>query len=206
MRLPVVILLGILATHCLAQSPEKAAERYFAALAESDEDKLAASVFEPSAERIGKSIIAAAPMFHHKGATEFFEMIFDRVPPPAEIAAMTPIQAFAAYMCDPLPNNPDDVTDRTVLGVVYERDDLAHVVYRVDGMPSLGETHRDLLTCAKSDRDWQVIVPSQVWEAYMSYLLRPAMAKLSEGNAEQTHALEPAAQPRSDGTSSPPAQ
>ena len=188
MRFILAGLFASFAANCLGQSPEKATEQYFAALAESNKEQLVATVFEPSAERIGKSIIAAAPMFHRKGETEFLELIFDRVPEPEEIVAMKPVQAFAEYMCDPLPDDPNDITNRTVLGVVFEREDLAHVVYRVEGMPNLGETSRDIVTCIHRDEEWRVVVPSQVWEAYMNYTLQPAMAKLSEGNAEQPHA------------------
>jgi hypothetical protein len=206
MRYLIAILISIVACVCHAQSPEKTAERYFTALAESDKDKLSAVVFEPSASRIGKSIIAAAPMFHRKDATDFLEMIFDRVPTPAEIAAMTPMQAFAEYMCDPVPENAADVTTRKVLGVVYERDDLAHVVYGVDGMPEPGGAKRDLISCIKHDGQWRIIVSSKVWEAYLVYVLRPAMDALPNSDAEQSHPPEPADGPASRGDSSPPAR
>ena len=201
MNYPAMLLLVFSATSCLAQSPEQAAARYFAALAKSDKAALSSIVFEPSANRIGKSIIAAAPMFRRKGDSEFFEMIFDRVPEPSEIAAMTPMEAFTEYMCDPLPDDPADIAQRKVLGVVYERDDLAHVVYRVDGLPNLGETHRDLVTCINRDSEWRVVVSFRVWQAYMNHLLRPAMARLSDGGAESSHAAEPAVQPHSEGES-----
>ena len=118
-------------------NPAKVAERYFEALADSDKDAIAKVVYEPSAARIGKSILASAPMFRRKGNSDFFEMIFDRVPSPAELAAMSPTQAFAEYVCDPLPDDPAYVTAREILGVVQENDRLAHVVYRVQGMPNL---------------------------------------------------------------------
>lgn len=175
-----------LTTACPPQSPEEVAEQYFEALVESDKDKLTEVVFEPSADRIGKSIIAAAPMLRRKGATEFFEMVFDRVPTSAEISAMSPVQACVEYMCDPPPKDSQNRTKRSVLGVVYENDDLAHVVYRVDGIPNLGETKRDLVTCINHGGSWRVVIPFQVWEAYLNYTLRPSMAKLSEGDAEQS--------------------
>ncbi len=163
MKALVPILLLAATSICRAETPELAATRYFDALAKSDKDALVKTVFEPSATRIGKSIIAASPMFHRKGHTDFFEMIFDRVPTPAEISAMTSIEAFAEYMCDPPPEEPENATKRKLLGVVREGDQLAHVVYSVDGIGNLGEKDRDVLTCIKHNGQWRVVVSFQVW-------------------------------------------
>jgi len=175
---------------CIAQSPEKTVAQFFKALSESDKDLLVKVVHEPNATRIGKSIIAAAPMFHRKKVTAFFEMIFDRVPTPAEIAKMSPMQAFAEYMCDPVPDDPSTISKRTILGTITEGESLAHVVYRVDGLARLGEKHRDVVTCIKHNGEWRVVIYNQVWEAYMNYMLRPAMARLSDGKPEQRDELQ----------------
>lgn len=185
-----VVFLAVTAT-CCAETPEQTATRYFDALAKSDKDALMKLVFEPSATRIGKSILAASPTFHRKGNTDFFEMIFDRAPTPAEISSMTPFEAFAEYMCDPPSEESGDATKRTILGVVHEGDQLAHVVYSVDGIPNLGEKDRDVLTCISHNGQWRVVVSFQVWEAYMNYMLRPAMARLSDGEAEKPDGREP---------------
>ncbi|PQO33116.1 hypothetical protein [Blastopirellula marina] len=190
-RTLVIVLNLAVASFGWAESPEQAATKYFEALEKSNKEALAEVVFEPSANRIGKSILAAGSMFRRKGQTEFFEMIFERVPSPAEMEAMTPIEAFAEYMCDPLPEDPADVTKRKILGVVPEGEEIAHVVYSVDGIPNLGEKSRDVITCVNQEGKWRVVVSTQVWEAYMNYLLRPAMARLSDGKAEQTKEGEP---------------
>uniref|UniRef100_UPI003568B154 hypothetical protein n=1 Tax=Novipirellula sp. TaxID=2795430 RepID=UPI003568B154 len=149
MKFALLILCLSMPAVCTAQSPEAAASAYFDAMANSDKKALIDVVHEPSATRIGKSIIAASPKFHRSGNTDFFEMIFERVPSLAEIQAMSPVQAFAEYMCEPPPPDENITTTRTILGSVNEGDSLAHVVYRVNGMPNLSEKSRDVLACVK---------------------------------------------------------
>jgi hypothetical protein len=169
---------------CAAQTPDDAARTFFDALAKSDKNALIDVVHEPSATRIGKSIIAASPMLRRSGDTGFFEMIFDRVPSPVEIEAMSPVQAFAEYMCEPSDPDANHGATRTILGTVPEGDSLAHVVYRVDGMPNLAEKSRDVMTCVKHNGEWRVVVSPRVWDAYMNFMLQPAMAQLSGAKAE----------------------
>jgi hypothetical protein len=188
MKIALLILCISMSTVSAAQTPEAAAKDYFDALAKSDKKALVDVVHEPSATQIGKSIIAASPMFRRSGHTGFFDMIFDRVPSAAEIEAMSPVQAFAEYMCEPTPPEEDSPTTRTILGSVAEGDSLAHVVYRVNGMPNLSEKSRDVLTCVKQNESWRVVVSPRVWDAYMNFMLQPAMARLSGKKAEQSDA------------------
>ena len=188
---PLVLCLSI-STVAAAQSPEAAARAYFDALAKSDKKALVGVVHEPSATRIGKSIPAASPMFRRSGDSDFFEMIFERVPSPAEIETMSPVQAFAEYMCEPKETEEDNPVVRTILGSVAEDDSLVHVVYRVNGMPNLSEKSRDVLTCVKHSGEWRVVVSPRIWDAYMNFMLQPAMARLSGKKAEQSDVPESA--------------
>ena len=117
-------------------------------------------------------------------------MIFDRVPSAAEIEAMSPVHAFAEYMCEAELSEEDAPTTRTILGTVAEGDSLAHVVYRVNGMPNLAEKSRDVVTCVKHKGNWRIVVSPRVWDAYMAFMLEPAMARLSGTKAEQSDATE----------------
>jgi len=184
MKIASFILCLLVPMSCGAQSPEDAVKAYFDALAQSNKEQLVKIVHEPGATRIGKSIIAASPMFHRTNTTEFFEMIFDRVPTLTEIEAMSPIEAFAEYMCEPIGPDSKDATTRTILGTVAEDESLAHVVYRVNGMPNLAEKSRDVVTCIKHNGKWRVVVSPRVWDAYMNFMLQPAMARLSGESAE----------------------
>ncbi len=192
MKIALLILCLSMSAVSAAQSPEAAAKAYFDALAESDKKALVDVVHEPSAMQIGKSIIAASPMFRRSGDTGFFEMIFDRVPSAGEIEAMSPVEAFAEYMCEPTPPEEDSPAVRIILGSVAEGDSLAHVVYRVKGMPNLSEKSRDVLTCVKQNERWRVVVSPRVWDAYMNFMLQPAMARLSGKKAEQAGTPESA--------------
>ncbi|QDV22243.1 hypothetical protein [Aureliella helgolandensis] len=188
MKIAPLVLCLSMSTVAAAQSPEAAANAYFAALAKSDKNVLVDIVHEPSATRIGKSILAASPMLHRSGDSDFFEMIFERVPSSAEIETMSPVQAFAEYMCEPTETEEDNPVVRTILGSVAEGDSLAHVVYRVNGMPNLSEKSRDVLTCVKHSGEWRVVVSPRVWDAYMNFMLQPAMARLSEKKAAHSDA------------------
>lgn len=182
-----IIILLLLAVPCRAQTPEDALSTYFDALATSNKELLIKVVDEPSAARIGKSIIAASPMFHRSNKTEFFEMIFDRVPTAKEIEAMSPLEAFAEYMCDPVEAGTTQETKRKILGTVAEDDSTVHVVYRVDGVPNLAEKSRDVVTCLRQDGQWRVVISSRVLDAYMSYMLQPAMTRLSDENSKPSY-------------------
>src|SRR5688572_1187773 len=83
-----------------AQMPEAAADTFFQALADSDAKQLRDVIDERSANRIGKSILAAGKMFQEKGRNDFLRQIFKRVPTAEELSKMSPMDAFVAYMCD----------------------------------------------------------------------------------------------------------
>lgn len=71
MRPAIFVAQFIACSVCRAETPEDAVTEYFQAMDENDTKRLLKVVHEPSAVRIGKSIIAASPMFFKRDDTAF---------------------------------------------------------------------------------------------------------------------------------------
>ena len=194
----------ILFTNLLAaQTPQATVETFFKAVSEGDEKELRKVVDERGASRMGKSILAAAPMFRSKGRVDFLELIFNRVPSEDELSKMTPMDAFLAFMCEPKQSKKSsgavnsvleaiEISQPKIVGVLNETDDIAHVVFRQTyeiEVPAVTESIPDLITCVRVKGEWRVLLPMTVWTDCQQILLSK-MEELDKKDAAGTPKTE----------------
>ncbi len=165
-----------------ASSPRDVVEVYCKALTTKYVGELLDVFEEATAQKFGELILSSLKELHAKGDITLAHDLFGRELSDSEIGELTWKDVFIRHLCGPLSSdakrylargtwsmNPNWLGggpgSRKVIGVVQEvvedEQELAHVVYRYEGMsPRPHEDFINLVTCWKVDEEWKIL-PSQ---------------------------------------------